>query len=163
MREREKRAVFCFRAANQYRGYSKRRTLPALGPYGRSIPRNIGSSQGRCVSLNSSNPCIWEPGPGRRGSVARAGLPHESIPAKRFMSQLLDYADKHAKSQHVTARSEGCYVTNFWLLAGFLGDNLIIDLWICSHGKSRVVHLIIAEMMTEVILRGIVSPEARTG
>ena len=33
------------------RGYSKLRTHPAIGPYGRSIPRSIGPSQGRCVSL----------------------------------------------------------------------------------------------------------------
>ena len=28
----------------RYRGYSKLRTHPALGPYGRSIPRSIGTS-----------------------------------------------------------------------------------------------------------------------
>jgi hypothetical protein len=41
----------------QYRGYSKLRTRTTLGSYGRAIHRIIGHSYGRCVSLNSSNPC----------------------------------------------------------------------------------------------------------
>ena len=41
-----------------YRGYSKLRTHTALGPYGRSMPRSIGLSYGRCVSLISSTSCI---------------------------------------------------------------------------------------------------------
>ena len=41
---------------NRYRSYWKVRTHTAIGPYGRSIPRNVGPSSGRCVSLNSSNP-----------------------------------------------------------------------------------------------------------
>ena len=40
------------------RGYSKVRTHSALGPHGRSLPRSIGPSYGRCVFLISSNPCI---------------------------------------------------------------------------------------------------------
>ena len=40
-----------------YRGYSKSRMHTALGPYGRSVPRSIGPSYGRCVSLILSNPC----------------------------------------------------------------------------------------------------------
>ena len=39
-----------------YRGCSKLRTHTALGPYGSSMPRSIGPSSGRCVSLISSNP-----------------------------------------------------------------------------------------------------------
>ena len=42
-----------------YRGYSKLRTHTALGSFGSSMPGSIGSSQGRGVSLISSNPCIW--------------------------------------------------------------------------------------------------------
>ena len=38
-------------------GYSKSRTHTALGHYGSSLPRSIGPSSGRCVSLISSNPC----------------------------------------------------------------------------------------------------------
>jgi len=33
------------------------RTCIALEPYARSMPRSIGPSYGRCVSLISSNPC----------------------------------------------------------------------------------------------------------
>ena len=39
------------------KGYTKERIRTALGPYGRSIPRNIGPPYGRCVSLISSDPC----------------------------------------------------------------------------------------------------------
>jgi len=42
----------------RYRGYSKLRAHTAIGPYGMSIPRSIGHSQGWCVSLNSSNPSM---------------------------------------------------------------------------------------------------------
>ena len=40
-----------------FRGYSKLRTHTAIGTYGSSMPRSIGPSYGRCVSLISSNPC----------------------------------------------------------------------------------------------------------
>ena len=43
-----------------YRGDLKLRTRTAIGPYGRAMPRSIGSPWGRCVSLLSSNPCIQE-------------------------------------------------------------------------------------------------------
>ena len=45
-----------------YRVCSKLRTHTALVSYGRAMPRSIGLSYGRCVSLISSNPCtamIW--------------------------------------------------------------------------------------------------------
>ena len=51
-RAREERA-----AKVNYKGFSKVRTRTALGSYGRSMPRSIRPSQGRCVSLISSNPC----------------------------------------------------------------------------------------------------------
>ena len=58
--------------ARMYRGYSKLRTHVAVGPYGSSMPRSKGPSQGRCVPSSSSNPeCN-----GRRGVPAQAHACH---------------------------------------------------------------------------------------
>ena len=61
----------------KYRGYSKLRTRTALGSYTRPMPRNIGSPQGRCVSLISSDPCI-------RQSRIDSGLGLRNLGQKSF-------------------------------------------------------------------------------
>ena len=51
-----------------YRGYWKLRPRTAVGSYSRARPRSRGPPWGQCVSLLSSNPCIYNP-PVARGHI----------------------------------------------------------------------------------------------
>ena len=64
-----------------YMAYSKLRKHAALGPYSMSMPRSIGTAQGLCVSLISSNPCMaWclsQAVTCRRGCAWLSPTPHQ--------------------------------------------------------------------------------------
>ena len=63
-----------------------RKTHTAIGPYGRSIPMSMGPSYGRCVSLNSSHPCMGysrEPFGVRCEDSLTAGVPPNPGPTRR--------------------------------------------------------------------------------
>ena len=72
-----------------YRGDLKLWTRTALGPYGRAMPRSIGSPYGRCVSLISSDPCtVGSWGLLTDGSISRSlcgllcGITHDLQPSR---------------------------------------------------------------------------------
>jgi len=74
----------------QDRGCSKLRTHIAIEPYGRSMPRSIAPSYGRCVSSMSSSPC----------RVQRFGLEGWGEGPPKWVSWSVTYRETQGVPEH---------------------------------------------------------------